>query len=62
MIIIASLMSLLVFSIPQDGITPLRRASGRGHEEVVSLLVKSGAKQTPDKVSEIQHCYLFQQQ
>ena len=44
---------MCVFSLSQDGVTPLRMASERGHEEVVTLLVKSGAKQTPGKVSEM---------
>ena len=48
-------LSLLVFSLPQNRVTPLRVASQNGHDEVVTLLVKSGAKQTPGKVSEIQN-------
>ena len=37
---------------PQDGVTPLRLASERGHEEVVRLLLQSGSQQQPDQVRE----------
>ena len=37
---------------PQDGVTPLRMASGEGHEEVVRLLLQSGSHQQPGQVRE----------
>ena len=35
---------------PQDGTTPLLMASQNGHEEIVRLLLQSGAQDTPNKV------------
>ena len=35
---------------PQDGTTPLLVASQNGHEEIVILLLQSGAQDTPNKV------------
>ena len=34
----------------QDGATPLSVASQEGHEEVVRILLESGAQELPDKV------------
>ena len=35
---------------PQDGTTPLAMASQEGHEEIIRLLLQSGAQDTPNKV------------
>ena len=35
---------------PQNGTTPLLVASQEGHEEIVRLLLQSGAQDTPNKV------------
>ena len=35
---------------PQDGTTPLAMASQNGYEEIVRLLLQSGAQDTPNKV------------
>ena len=40
----------LLFIISQDGVTPLIMASQNGHEEVVRLLLQSGAQDLPAKV------------
>ena len=42
-----------LFSSPKDGVTALSFASENGHEEVVRLLLQSGAKDLPDKVTTI---------
>ena len=45
----------LLFIISQDGVTPLIVASQDGHEEVVRLLLQSGAQDTPDQVTLLNH-------
>ena len=45
----------LLFIISQDGVTPLIMASQEGHEEVVRLLLQSGAQDTPDQVTLLNH-------
>ena len=45
----------LLFIISQDGVTPLIIASQNGHEEVVRLLLQSGAQDTPDQVTLLNH-------
>ena len=42
---------MLPISTVQDGVTGLSMASQNGHEEVVRVLLQSGAKDTPNKVS-----------
>ena len=42
---------MLSISTVQDGVTGLFMASQEGHEEVVRVLLQSGAKDTPDNVS-----------
>ena len=45
----------LLFIISQDGVTPLIIASQEGHEEVVRLLLQSGAQDTSDQVTLLNH-------
>ena len=45
----------LLFIISQDGVIPLIMASQDGHEEVVRLLLQSGAQDTPDQVTLLNH-------
>ena len=45
----------LLFITSQDGVTPLIMASEDGHEEVVRLLLQSGAQDTPDQVTLLNH-------
>ena len=40
----------MIVHSPQDGATPLSIASQEGHEEVVRVLLESGAQELPDKV------------
>ena len=40
----------MIIHSPQDGATPLSVASQEGHEEVVRVLLESGAQKLPDKV------------
>ena len=40
----------MIVHSPQDGATPLSIASQKGHEEVVRVLLESGAQELPDKV------------
>ena len=40
----------MIIHFPQDGATPLSVASQEGHEEVVRVLLESGAQELPDKV------------
>ena len=40
----------MIVHSPQDGATPLSIASQKGHEEVVGVLLESGAQELPDKV------------
>ena len=42
----------------QDGVTALLMASQNGHEEVVRLLLQSGAKDMPDNVRMFNICML----
>ena len=48
---IIMLLQLYIVFLPQDGGTALLVASDKGHEEVVRLLLQSGAKNIRDKVS-----------
>ena len=45
----------ILFIISQDGVTPLIVASQNGHEEVVRLLLQSGAQDTTDQVTLLNH-------
>ena len=40
----------MIIHSPQDGAPPLSIASQEGHEEVVRVLLESGAQELPDKV------------
>ena len=40
----------MIIHSPQDGAPPLSVASQNGHEEVVRVLLESGAQELPDKV------------
>ena len=42
----------MYYSSPQDGGTALHMASQNGHEDVVRLLLQSGAQDLPAKVQE----------
>ena len=40
----------MIIHSTQDGVPPLSVASQEGHEEVVRVLLESGAQELPDKV------------
>ena len=49
-VLVKCILHGMIIHSPQDGAPPLSVASQNGHEEVVRVLLESGAQELPDKV------------